>query len=345
MSDFPRTRCMPLREDPHTRGNHQAAQSPDSQRGYSKAEACFDDAIFITLGQARSGKPWYTSTLELQVVSLRLCATCRSVPTLRLFLDGPTQVAMVRKDPQATTRVPAFENAGLRMVTWKLDAASTKSFPEVICNVEHLVIDGPTNAEVQKTIYPANLKIIQFGSSFNRTMTKNRLPSSVETLIFGPNFNKPVDGVRWPEALRCLQFGRFFDKPINRTVFPGTLRSLTFLGSFNQPVHQVPSPISLREVDFGITFNQPIDDVSWPPSLRKITFGFRFKQQLERTRWPPHLQELVFGRKFAKQIARSSLPSSLQRLTLTLPPDAVLPVFEGVAVSRSWTSWDAQHIV
>lgn len=44
------------------------------------------DMLTIALGQAAEGK-WYTSTLQLQLVSFQACVACRGVRTLRVTVD------------------------------------------------------------------------------------------------------------------------------------------------------------------------------------------------------------------------------------------------------------------
>lgn len=80
------------------------------------------DAFIVSLNQACEGgkKRWYASTLELQQVSLEFCRACRSVPTLRIRVEGKTPVSLwLRFDPQhllvpASSRVPLVRALALR---------------------------------------------------------------------------------------------------------------------------------------------------------------------------------------------------------------------------------------
>ncbi|CAM9376425.1 unnamed protein product [Ectocarpus fasciculatus] len=299
------------------------------------------DAFIVALGCACLGKPWYTSTKELQLASLQFCLACRSAPTLRVIVDEDVPIRLLidrvtlkhywHSEEPNRSRVPSVQYHALNTMTWMMPPEFLKTAGEILEHVRSLTIDDDQNRAAIGAVYPRNLKVLRFGPFFNRSMKNSSLPMSLQELTFGRKFNQRLDNFSWPNSLQRVTLGTNFNKPICRVQFPASLQYITFKGHFDQEIEQVSWPRDLQELDLGMKFNQRIDKVKWPPSLQKIVFGFRFNQRIDRTAWPLRLRELILDYKFDQEII---LPPSLKHLTLHLPSDSPLPAFPGVVVSR-----------
>ena len=230
----------------------------------------FVDALLVALGQACDGgkKRWYTSTLELQLVSLELCGACRSIPTLHIRVEALTPAPLwsprkARRRGQdallAVSRVPDVRAAHW---TWAL---------------------------------PMEFRVMMTDTSLEAAMEAVQWPLSLRTISFGDMFNQPISGAVWPPSLQQLSFGYYFNQPVAGVVWPASLRQISFDSNFNQPIAGVVWPASLVKLSFGYFFNQPIDGVTWPASLEQLYFGYCFHQPITKAVWPASLQRVKRG--------------------------------------------------
>lgn len=312
-------------------------------------------AFLVLLTRAGNGNGWYTSTRQLQLTSLDLCATYRSLvlvqkliveektPPLLLWAGDPEQAASgSTQNDQSTTRVPGVRARG---VTWSLPSPALASAllgpvgGKLFASVQSLVFgDGFDDSLDRVVAWPASLQKLRFGRHFNRSIDHVTWPVSLQTLVFGDLFNQSIDGVvAWPVSLTQLTFGHAFNEPIDRVNWPACLLRLTFDHCFNRPIDRVSWPASLQQLELsGYRFNHPIDRVNWPASLQQLTFGFTFNQSVDRVAWPSSLQQLTFGNEFdvtrLYRIVR--WPASLKNLTLARPEEDPLPTWPGVRVLR-----------
>ena len=211
------------------------------------------DAFLVALGRDDSSG-WFSSTLELQLTSLRFCELCRSVPALHLtvgtamhdlvWTDSPSSDLEVKE--RYDTRVPTLRPL---ILTWRLPRFCLNGFS-------------------RKAF--ATLQQLKFGDHFNEEMNDIVWLSSLQQLTFGGRFKQPLDRVAWPPSLQQLTFGSLFNQPIDRVAWPPSLQQLTFGGCFNQPIDRVAWPPTLQQLTFGYLFDQPIDRIAWPPSLQQL---------------------------------------------------------------------------
>ena len=263
------------------------------------------DALRIALSQV-GGSGWYTSTLQLQLASLQVCALCWDVRPLHFTvgLDAPHWVweGAVTSDGVVkrlrNTRVPTFQPRG---VLWKLPISLLRQFSsELLANVQELKFWNSFKVKIDGAVLPASLQNLNRNS--DQPEAGIAWPVPLRLLNLGNQFNHPIDGIKWPASLVSLSFGTNFDQPIDRIVWPASLPILFLWGDFNQPIVGVAWPPSLRQLIFGTSFNQPVVGVAWPMSLNVIFFGLRFNQPVDGVLWPESFQKLSLGWKFNQPI-------------------------------------------
>lgn len=333
------------------------------------------DAFIVALNQASDAGKWYTSTMQLQLISVAFCEACRNVPMLHLAVefDTPRCLWDSSHDDEGTTAGESGRNATktgrvapfrARELTWKLPASMLNIASGTVVNVESFIFDDKLTDRVDEIVWPNGLKRLVFGERFNNSSLDNvawppslqqltfklcfdqpiddiRWPVSLQQLVFGTSFNQRIDATSWPPSLRSLTFGIHFDQPVHAVKWPPSLTSLTFGDWFSQPIDEVEWPASLKFLTFGDWFNNSLRGVVWPSSLTGITFGRRFNQLIDDVQWPPNLQQLTLGRAFQQHLANQSalFPSSLKRLTIPVRRGESIPELPGVEVCTIWRSF------
>lgn len=302
-------------------------------------------AFAAALDQTCNGGEWYTSTKELQLVSLQFCTTCRGATTLtlRVNADIPRRLLAAADAPSRNrkrlcrTRVPRLR---VRRVVWKLPTAAELRMPIYALAEAHEMhfrrtfvdsLEGivwPRRLKVLRVdsceqlypmagvLWPESLQNLTFGGDFNQSMEGAIFPGSLQQLTFGFCFNQSIEGIRWPKGLRRLSFGYGFDQPIEAVMLPDSVTQLAFGYTFDQPIEAVRWPASLQHLTFGFAFDEPIASVVWPPSLQELAFGECFDEPIEGVLWPDSLQQLSFGRDFDQPMERVRWPASLQELSI-----------------------------
>ncbi|CAM9739511.1 unnamed protein product, partial [Ectocarpus fasciculatus] len=219
------------------------------------------DALIVAVSNTCDGKGWFTSTLDLQLVSLQLCVACRSVPSLKLMVRSGTPWRLwlggVKTPGAKKTNMSRLPTLRAREVCWNLP-------------VEY--ISGALE----------NVKCLTFDDCLTESVDDVAWPVSLEQLTMGTHFNKRVDGVWFPASLQRLTFGSYFNQRIDEACWPVSLQRLVFGYDFNQAIDHVRWPESLQRLVFGHDFNQAIDQTCWPASLQQLVFGDDFNQALER---------------------------------------------------------------
>jgi len=302
----------------------------------------------VALGQACEGgrKRWFTSTLELQRVSLDFCLACRSAPTLHVYVQAQTPRSLwSSRAPTNTnsskarlsTRVPIVralrltwvlpmkvlvESAAVELWAWSelvhlLGALSAGSLGSVVWpkRLQHLVLDTSWPAVAMKSVqWPPNLQHLKFGVDFNQPIVGAVWPDSLQQLSFGHCFNRPIFGAIWPASLQKLSFGNWFNQSIVGVAWPASLQQLSFGAHFTRPIAGAAWPVSLQSLSFE-KFRRPLVGVVWPASLRQLSFGCDFNQCIVNVVWPASLQQLSFGNGFNSTIVGVVWPASLQQLS------------------------------
>ncbi|CAM9712659.1 unnamed protein product, partial [Ectocarpus sp. 8 AP-2014] len=276
-----------------------AVPSPPTTPGPNR-NSCLN-ALIVALDETCDGRSWYTSTKELQLVSMEFCMVCRNYRTVHLIVDTdiPRRLLAAADAPHPhpnrlfATRVPRLR---ARRATWNMRTA----------------------AEIRNAVFAmADVDYIGFGYVFEGGLEAVAWPRRLKTIEFAvvSVFNKRIDLVQWPASLQRLQFSSF-NQPIDGANFPASLQQLTFLAQFNQPIAGDILPSSLQQLDLGTHFNRPVEGVAWPASLRQLRFGDLFNQPVERVAFPASLLELTFSRDFNQPIERATFPASLRELDL-----------------------------
>lgn len=137
----------------------------------------------VALNQACEGvdKRWFSSTLELQRVSLDFCRACRSFSNL-LIKVGPSTPHNLW-----TIREPLPQ----RIKRSNATALDTRSrVPEV------------------------RPLALTFWGNINSAIAGATSSSSVRSITSGDSFDAPVGSVVWPAFVQQVKFGPFFDQPI-----------------------------------------------------------------------------------------------------------------------------------
>lgn len=81
---------LSVRESCATMTHHRAAPAVDRCLVVAGTSSLFLDAIAIALEQRQVGQPWYTSTGNLQLVSLGVCTVCRDMAMLHVRVERRT---------------------------------------------------------------------------------------------------------------------------------------------------------------------------------------------------------------------------------------------------------------
>lgn len=159
-------------------------------------------AFSIALNATSDKEKWFTSTIQLELVSLQLCLACRDASELHLrveedtprylWINGPARTTRSSKILR-TSRVPTFRP---REITWKwLNTALSQSLRESdsgpLGNLDSLTLDDDFNQYIYDVVWPMSLR----------------------RLTFGKCFNWPLDTVSWPPSLQLLHLGETFDRP------------------------------------------------------------------------------------------------------------------------------------
>ncbi|CBJ31361.1 conserved unknown protein [Ectocarpus siliculosus] len=256
------------------------------------------DALIIALNQA-SGGEWYTSTMQLQLASLELCASCRSMHLLKLNVQHGTPTRLWRGTATTretrsvkrrnVTRVPVVR---ARTVTWKLPGLALRNMTgDAWSEVTTFSLGPGFDDDLPRGIqWPEKLTLLGLGPGFNRSVEHLSLPASVRFLVFGASFNMPMDNFAWPPLLRVLVLGPSFSQPIHPGAFPESLQVLLFQGDFTHPVEGFVWPRSLLQLYVWGLLAQPLGRISWPASLQVLLFGHVRNESLDEVTWPESLR-------------------------------------------------------
>jgi len=72
---------------------------------------------------------------------------------------------------------------------------------------------------------PSNLKIIEFGDFYNKTLPK-KLPDCLETIVFGDMYNQSLRETL-PQSLSSIEFGYLYNQPLPQNL-PHHLNEIVF---------------------------------------------------------------------------------------------------------------------
>ena len=281
------------------------------------------DAFIVALGQACEGgkKRWYTSTMELQLVSLEFCRACRSVPTLHVPVKDstprslwPPQSQIGASNAIISSRVPAVRAIHLTGELPMLLRLQRAEIERWIC-CEYLHLQGSVcAASLLSVVWPRGLKHLVLESGLEACVETISWPPSLRSLACGGNFNQSLTGMMWPVALQQLWLGHYFNQPIAGVDWPASLRRINFGKRFNQPITTVVWPSSLQQVTFG-KVDDGDDDTSLPPFPEQENLELWFQEPITAV-WPDLLEEIqiVGSNKFNQSIAGVVWPAALQRL-------------------------------
>lgn len=202
------------------------------------------DAFVVALDQACGGgkKRWYASTLELQLVSVKFCGACRSVPTLGVAVEARTPFSLwyrVKKPEHlpigSSSRVPFVRALSLR---WALptEFLRQRAAIQLWDWLEDLEVTGTSPADrLETVVWPKRLKRLGIATDLKTSVQTVPWPASLERLCFGGEFNQPIGGVGWPVTLQHLSLSNSFNQPIEGIVWPASLKVLLLGTNFNQP--------------------------------------------------------------------------------------------------------------
>ncbi|CAN0447860.1 unnamed protein product [Ectocarpus sp. 12 AP-2014] len=244
---------------------------------YDGRSRCLD-AFTVALNQTSGHGAWYTWTAQLQLASLQLCISCRSVPSLDLRVKSYTPEPLWARPPDRETRRAKQRRVGrvpilrARVVIWELSSETLRLSGEGLASAQRFIFNNPTIDRIDGRVWPPALKELFLGMMFDSPFENMVWPSSLVKVSLGSNFNQPIHQVTWPASLRNLSFGSLFDQPIDLATWPSSLTELWFGRSFNQPIHQTVWPPSLELLKLGRDFDQPLHEVAWPVSLRSLFF-------------------------------------------------------------------------
>ncbi|CAM9150390.1 unnamed protein product [Ectocarpus sp. 12 AP-2014] len=270
-------------------------------------------AITLLINQTLGGKKGFVSTLELQLVTLRLCVICRHVPSLTLRV-GKRAMRHQKAGLKNSSRVPALRPSAIRGQYVK-EAMLSKHHKRIDCRSALRIKFGKKFDEpVAGFPWPCSLRQLEFGRRFDQAIVSVEWPRSLQKLIFDGLFNQPVEGISWPSDLRELDLGLSFNLPIENVTWPKSLRVVRFGPCFNQPIERVKWPPLKFELD--VDFNHPILQVEWPESLQRLSFGYSFDREINHVKWPSLLEELDFGDLLNKGIDNVSWPAGLKQMTI-----------------------------
>ncbi|CAM9405806.1 unnamed protein product, partial [Sphacelaria rigidula] len=303
------------------------------------------EAFVVALDQiARfDGGPWYTSTSNLQLVSLELCAACRRLPTAEVRANEhvPRLLWATTVVSTTATTTTATSTRGGTTALLPLRAAENQKPRRETCWVSNN-LDGSDQTSVEEQrrskiaagtprvpVLLAQSILWEFdeppdtllsAGANNETLGS----SSLQRFTFAGDFNRCVCGVTWPATLLQLVFGFNFNQPISNVRWPKALRVLKFGTCFNQPIDGVQWPDSLIRLSFGRAhkrltfapkFNQPIQGVAWPASLERLDLGGSFNRPIVDVVWPKKLIRLTLGGYFNQAIDGVVWPETLRHLS------------------------------
>ncbi|CAN0149697.1 unnamed protein product, partial [Ectocarpus sp. 13 AM-2016] len=297
---------------------HNTGTNTSNNRGSTR---CLE-AIAVVLNQSspKGGirePPFISSTLQLQLACLELCAVCRSLPSLHIkvpeTLPASLWVAATSSDDAGD-----HDNG----VQWQDLLSTLRSLRRWYPRGDSRRRDGVTLNRVPPLL------------PFSVTCGLSSLPRS--------SSSRTADLWTGVERLR-LEFSLSETsswKDSSVVMLPRRLKQLLFVSSSFVPNFQLPvavlssPPPLLLKLFVNGSFEVPVVDVPWPPSLTQLSFGARFQQRLGRggagsagdgdgdggvIKWPVHLQQLSFWHHFQEPIAEINWPASLERLAFFGP--------------------------
>ncbi|CAN0044122.1 unnamed protein product, partial [Scytosiphon promiscuus] len=327
----------PLEEEPEQHVDTTAAPSSTMIPHGFEHNRCVD-VVTVALYQMCGEDSWYTSSKELQLASLQVCAACRSFTTLNLTVEHdasrnvlePKWLPSLSRERMPSSRVPQLRP---RRLTWNfattegvkpsmsyaLTEAIAMKYGHDIVDLDDIYhfTDEPTPSFELRAL--SDGWRVGVGSAIwvrlPPPMEQVIFPASLQELTFGCYFNQRIDRVVWPASLKQLTFGRIFNQPIEKVVWPTSLQQLTFGNRFNYPIQRTQWPASLRRLEFGYFFDQAVEGVAWPDSLRQLSFGDSFNKPLEGAVMPVSLTDFTLGAYFNQPIERVTWPKAIGALS------------------------------
>ncbi|CAM9582244.1 unnamed protein product [Ectocarpus fasciculatus] len=221
----------------------------------------------LMLGRLRSrikqacdgqGKRWYTSTLELQLVSLAFCVACRDVPTLHVRVDRQTPATLWSPRKSHTTsnkrsrevctssRVPAVQAFGL---TWALPLEVLQQRaamePRSGSECQQRLTGPPSASRLRWEIWSQNLKRLEFDSDM--PLNTVSWPASIQQLSFRVCFNHQLWESRGRSAYRRYRSGmsstsplpKSCGRPLCSSYRSGRNLNTPWPGSYGRPPYQM----------------------------------------------------------------------------------------------------------
>lgn len=143
---------------------------------------------------------------------------------------------------------------------------------------EYIINKYSDNKEIFEI--PNNIEFIQFHHSFDDD--KIILPDKLKVLKFGSKFNKII---YYPSNIYYLEYGRLFNKPVDN--LPSSLEFLIFGDSFNQSLDYLGS--CLKFLSIGVSFSNTLDNL--PNSLESLFLTNYHSHKLNNL--PFGLKELI----------------------------------------------------
>lgn len=151
---------------PHTR-----SKSPR----FSGAGRCVD-ALIVALNQERGGeKRWYTSSPELQLVSLELCRACRRVSRFNVWnvCGGTLRTLWSRHKPHRVATDDDNSDVRLR---------SRVPVVRVFCLTWNLSVEVWVKSAAIELLWAGPVEKISFSSAFNESIARFAWSSYVRTI-------------------------------------------------------------------------------------------------------------------------------------------------------------------
>ncbi|CAM9772205.1 unnamed protein product [Ectocarpus fasciculatus] len=174
------------------------------------------------------GKRWYTSTLELQLVSLAFCVACRDVRSCTCVLTAkrPPSLWSPRKSHTTSnkrsrevctsSRVPAVQAFGL---TWALPLEVLQQRaamePRSGSECQQRLTGPPSASRLRWEIWSQNLKRLEFGSDM--PLNTVSWPASLQQLSSGVCFNHQLWESRGRSAYRRYRSGMSSTSPLPKS--------------------------------------------------------------------------------------------------------------------------------
>ncbi len=134
---------------------------------------------------------------------------------------------------------------------------------------------------------PENIKILQFGYQFNRSI--DILPEKLKVLIFGSSFQRMLPP--FPNSLKYIVFGDMYDSPFQN--LPCNLISLSLGYLYNCQLPEFPQ--KMRKLIIGESYRQKLPML--PKSLKTLYLYSFYKQNMYEYNFL-YLREIILADKY-----------------------------------------------